>query len=95
MGNTLLGNAQSARTASVDICSIISSTHDRFQAYAIQPIVTKLSDGSLSLQSIMDTQLLWKEIKEIATQGETLPWLSKINVGTVIGLMREYRPDIS
>ena len=86
MGNMLLGNAQSARTASVDISADYLSTHDRFQAYAIQPIVTKLSDGSLSLQSIMDTQLLWKEIKEIATQGETLPWLSKINVGTVIGL---------
>ena len=95
MGNMLLGNAQSARTASVDISADYLSTHDRFQAYAIQPIVTKLSDGSLSLQSIMDTQLLWKEIKEIATQGETLPWLSKINVGTVIGLAREYRPDIS
>ena len=34
----------------------------------------------------METQLLWKEIKTLATQGEMLPWLSKINVGTVIGL---------
>ena len=86
IGNMLPGNTQLAKIVSVDVSNDYLSTHDRFQTYAIQPIVTRLSDGNLTLQSVMDTQLLWKEIKEIATQGEMLPWLSKINVGTVIGL---------
>ena len=84
--NILPGNARPGDIASVDISTDYLSTRDRFQNYAVQPIITKLSDGNLTLQSVLDTQLLWKEIKSLAAQGEMLPWLSKINVGTVIGL---------
>jgi hypothetical protein len=84
--NILPGNARPAEITAVDANADYLSTRDRFQTYAIQPFVTKISGANLTLQSVMDTQLLWKEIKALAAQGETLPWLSKINVGTVIGL---------
>ncbi len=57
-----------------------------FKLMPCQPIVTKISGTNLTLQSVMDTQILWKEIKTLAAQGETIPWLSRINVGTVIGV---------
>ena len=81
-----MNKSKPAEVASVDVSTDYLSTRDRFQTYAMQPIVTKISGANLTLQSVMDTQVLWQEIKTLAAQGETLPWLSRINVGTVIGL---------
>jgi len=75
-----------AQIGSVDVNGDYMSARDRYQTYAMQPIVPRLADTGLTLQSVMDTQLLWKEIRDLATQGETLPWLSRINVGTVVGI---------
>jgi hypothetical protein len=84
--NTLLTNASPADITSVDVNNDYSASHDRYQNLAIQPFISKLGNGTLSLQSVMDTQLILKEMKAIVAQGNTLPWLSKINVGTAIGL---------
>ena len=86
-GNTNVPvNVRPTQIAAADVNGDYLSAHDRFQTYAMQPIVTRLAGAGLTLQSVMDTQLLWKQIKDLAAQGEMLPWLSKINVGTVIGI---------
>ncbi len=84
--NMPLDNVRLTQIAPVDVNADYLSTHDRFQAIAIQPIVPKLNNSDYSLQSVIDMQLLLKEMKAVVAQSETLPWLSKINVGTAIGI---------
>ena len=77
---------RSGKNASFNAYADYLASHDRLQAIAIQPIVPKLNNSDYSLQSVIDTQLLLKEMKAVVAQSETLPWLSKINVGTAIGI---------
>ena len=84
--NLFPGNARPADITAANANADYLTIRDRFQTYAMPPIVTKISGTNLTLQSVMDTQILWKEIKTLAAQGETIPWLSRINVGTVIGV---------
>ncbi len=81
-----LGNPRSGKNASFNAYADYLASHDRLQAIAIQPIVPKLNNSDYSLQSVIDMQLLLKEMKAVVAQSETLPWLSKINVGTAIGI---------
>jgi hypothetical protein len=84
--NTVLSNTSPAQITSVDVNNDYLSSHDRYQNLAMQPFISKLGTETATLQSVMDTQLIMKEMKAMVAQGNTLPWLSKINVGTAIGL---------
>ncbi len=83
---TIMSNAKPAEITAVDVTSDNASMRDRYQTLALQPIVPKVSDDKLVTQAIVDTQLLWKDIKVLADASDKLPWFSKINVGTAIGL---------
>jgi hypothetical protein len=82
--NTLAHQAAPAEITSVAVCPDNAFLHDKYQILA-EPIVLKPADDKLVMQPLMlDTQLLWKEINLAAS--DALPWLSKISVGTAIGL---------
>jgi hypothetical protein len=79
-----IGNPQLQQNDSFNFSDYLS--HDKYQTYVIPPLPSKFASETLSMHSVLDTQILWKQIKAIAAQGESLPWLTKINVGTAIGI---------
>jgi hypothetical protein len=64
------------------------SMNDKYHMVVQNMFVPKLSHDALSMETsaLVDQQLLWKDIKAMAASGDSLPLLSKVGVGTVIGI---------
>jgi ABC-type nitrate/sulfonate/bicarbonate transport system permease component len=62
--------------------------NDKYHMIVQNMFVPKLSHDALSLETstLAEQQLLWKDIKAMAASSESLPLLSKVGVGTVIGI---------
>jgi hypothetical protein len=61
------------------------AARERNRAYVTSMIIPKTSEQFAS-QSIFDMQSMWKELKAFVDSGEKVSWMSKVSVGTAIGV---------